>query len=229
MDDPSPQAYAHSPEPPPRPKPWVTWSIVASTVAVFLLQLEYERTEGADVVGYTLGFSSQALNDGRVWTLITYAWVHSTDLFGIFFAHVAANMITLYSFGRAVETFLGHWRYLGLYIGGAVASALTWYVCNLGGDPTVPIIGASGAVFAVLAAIGTIAPRTRITVLLFFVVPLNITLGNLALLICGAEAVQMIFGWMPEIAHSAHLGGAAFGALYVLVLRFLNRRTYFPV
>jgi membrane associated rhomboid family serine protease len=230
MDEPIPPPYAYPPEPPPRPKPWVTWTIIGTTVAVFLLQLLYVHLDGDDVVGDTLAFSAQALADGRFWTLITYAWVHAVVIFddpSLFWLHIVTNMVPLFCLGPAVEEFLGPWRYLGLYLGGAVAAALTWYFFSAGPGSDEPIVGASGAVFAVVAAIGTLAPRARVTVYLFYVLPLRMNLRTLAIVACAVEAIQLLFGWLPQIAHSAHLGGAAFGFLYVLAFRFYLRRALF--
>jgi membrane associated rhomboid family serine protease len=232
MDEPIPQPYVYSPAPPSRPKPWVTWTLIGTTVAVFLLQLLYVHLEGEDVVGDTLAFSPQALADGRIWTLITYAWVHAVVIFGdpgLFWLHIVANMVPLFCLGPALEEFLGPWRYLALYLGGAVASALTWYFFSAAPGSDEPIIGASGAVFAVIAAISTIAPRAQVTVFLFYVLPLRMNLRTLAIVACGIEAIQIMFGWMPEMAHSAHLGGAAFGFLYVLAIRLFSRRARFPI
>ncbi|MCE0497829.1 MAG: rhomboid family intramembrane serine protease [Methylacidiphilales bacterium] len=233
MDEPIPQPYAHPYFPPPRPKPWVTWTLIGTTVAVFLVQLFYvhQNADGEDVVGDTLAFSAQALADGRIWTLITYAWVHATVMFNdpsLFWLHIVTNMIPLFCLGPALEEFLGPWRYLGLYLGGAVAAALTWYFFSAGPGSDQPIVGASGAVFAVVAAIGTVAPRARVTVFLFYVLPLRMNLRTMAIVACAIEAIQLVFGWMPEIAHSAHLGGATFGFLYIIVIRFFFRRDRFP-
>jgi membrane associated rhomboid family serine protease len=214
-----------------RPVAWVTWLLVGTTVAVFVAQLVELHRLGDDVVGNTLAFSADAFAAGRWWTLLTYAWAHAVSMFGdsgYFWLHIVANMIPLICLGPALEEFLGHLRYLGLYLGGAIAAALTFYALNLnaGGEP---IIGASGAVFAVIAGVGTAAPRARVKVYLLYVIPISMTLRTLALIICGAEIAQAAFGWLPEIAHSAHLGGAVFGFLYVGAVRlaryFWNRRT----
>jgi membrane associated rhomboid family serine protease len=202
---------------------WVTWFLVGSTVAVFLAQLLELRLYHDDIVGDALAFSGPAMAEHRYWTLLSYAWVHAVAMFGdsgLFWLHIVANMIPLICLGPALEQMLGHARYLGLYLGGAIASALVWYVLNLHEDE--PIIGASGAVFAVIAAIGTAAPRVRVTVLLLYVLPIRMSMRVLALSICGVELASILFHWMPEVAHSAHLGGAAFGFLYVLAIR---RRT----
>jgi len=216
-----PQIYPY-PVPTRRPIAWVTWFLVSSTVAVFFLQLLGLHLYGDDVLGNALAFSPAAWADGRYWTLLTYAWAHAVALFGdsgLFWLHIVSNMIPLICLGPALEELLGHGRYLGLYLGGALASALVWYFFNSNGGSDEGIIGASGAVFALIAGIGTAMPRVRVTVLLFYILPLRMSMRVLALTVCGVEVASILFGWMPEIAHSAHLGGAAFGFFYVMAVR----------
>ncbi|MCE0484413.1 MAG: rhomboid family intramembrane serine protease [Methylacidiphilales bacterium] len=210
------------------PKPWVTWFIVGSTVAVFLLQLLEVHLHGRDIIGDRLAFSSEALAQHRYWTLLSYAWVHAVVIFGdpgLFWLHIVANMIPLFCLGPLLEEFLGRGYYLGLYLGGAVASAIVWLMFNSHSGPDDGIIGASGAVFAVIAAAGTAAPRVKVTVYLFYVLPLHMNLAVLAITACAVEVVQLVFGWMGEVAHSAHLGGAAFGFFYVLAYRLIFRKS----
>jgi membrane associated rhomboid family serine protease len=220
MDD-DPELVAPEESPPPRRFiAWTTYLIIASTVAVFLAQLHYSDDMGNDPLGDALAFSAQSWADGRYWTLLTYAWAHATAMFGqpgLFWLHIVANMVPLFCLGPALEDAVGHGRFLALYLGSAIVAALCWFALN--SESPEPIIGASGAVFGVIAAAGVIAPRVRIGVLLFFIIPLRTTMGILALCICAAEAVQAVFHLMPEIAHEAHLGGAAFGALFALVCR----------
>ena len=226
MVDPIPQHYPYVA--PRRPIAWVTWAIVGSTVTVFLLQLLFLHLDGDDTLGDTLAFSPDAWANHRYWTLITYAWAHAVAMFGdssLFWLHIVSNMIPLICLGPALEDMLGHWRFLGLYLGGAVAAALVWFALNASADE--PIIGASGAVFAVIAGIGTAAPGARVTVLLFYVVPLRMSMRWLAIVICGLEAAQALFHWMPDIAHSAHLGGATFGFVYVMICRRYIRDSFF--
>jgi membrane associated rhomboid family serine protease len=204
-----------------RPAAWVTWFIVGSTVAVFLLQLVALHLEGDDVVGGALAFTPDAFADHRYWTLLTYAWAHAPVILGIPGLHLIANMIPLICLGPALEEFLGAWRYLGLYLGGVIAAGLVWFVLNPDADQG--IIGASGAVFALIAAAGAVAPRASVMVYILFVLPIRMSLRVLALTACGVELAQLLFGWMPEVAHSAHLGGAAFGYLYVVTIRHFSR------
>jgi membrane associated rhomboid family serine protease len=196
---------------------------------VFLLQLFALHRYGSDVVGDTLAFGPQAVAEHRYWTVVTYAWAHAVAMFDnsdLFWLHIVSNMIPLICLGPALEEILGRWRYLGLYLGGAVASALVWYLFSSPRGSEEGIIGASGAVFALIAGIGTAAPRARVTVLLFYILPLRLSMRVLAIVVCGVEVGSIIFRWMPEVAHSAHLGGAAFGFLYVLALRKTLRNDY---
>jgi membrane associated rhomboid family serine protease len=211
-----------------RSRAWATWSIFGTTVAVFLLQLHRVHEDGNDAIGNTLAFSPEAWADGRYWTLITYAWAHAVALFGradLFWLHIVGNMIPLVCLGPALEDFLGSGKFLLLYLGGAVVSALCWFVFNPGSQEG--IIGASGAIFALIAAAGTASPGSRVVVYLFFVLPIRMSLRVLALVVCGTEVVQIFFNWMPEVAHSAHLGGAAFGFLFVMADRWLMTRRRF--
>jgi membrane associated rhomboid family serine protease len=210
-----------------RPVAWVTWSLIASIVGVFVLQLLEWHRHRDDIVGDTLAFSPEALQQHRYYTLLTYAWAHAVDLGGksnFFWLHIVTNMIPLACIGPALEEILGHLRYLGLYLGGAIFSVLVWYFFNADSDE--PIIGASGAVFAVIAGIGVALPRQRVTLLLFYVLPLRMSLSAVALTACGVEAAFIVMQYipklapysLPEVAHTAHLGGAAFGALYAWLM-----------
>jgi membrane associated rhomboid family serine protease len=85
------------------------------------------------------------------------------------------------------------------------------------------LIGASGAVFAVIAGLGTIGPRTRVTFFFAYFLPLQVTAGFVALLTFILEVFSLPFG--GSIAHSGHVGGAVFGFLYVLLFHvILGRR-----
>jgi membrane associated rhomboid family serine protease len=213
---PPPRAYI----PARRPIAWVTWFLLVSTIGVFLLQLAALHRYGEDLLGEALAFSPDALAEHRYWTVLTYAWAHAVAMFGdsgLFWLHIVANMVFLFCLGPAVEEMIGHLRFLALYLGGAIFSALCWYAFNWHSPEG--IIGASGAIFALIGAAGTMSPRARVTVYLFYVLPLRMTLGVMAAAVCGIELLQILFGWFPEIAHSAHLGGAAFGVGYVMAIR----------
>jgi len=80
--------------------------------------------------------------NGEWWRLITAAFLHASVL------HIAFNMLALWWIGAPVENYLGRTRYLGLYLVGGLAGSAGALV----NSPTIPVVGASGAIFAVLGA-----------------------------------------------------------------------------
>ena len=115
---------------------WVTWFLVGSTVAVWFWQLLGSR-RGDDVVGnearvQSPGHGRAPLLDAAHLCLGPCASdVRASRLFWL---HLATNMFPLFCLGPALERWRGPWRFLGLYLGGAVTSALVWYAC--GGNRT---------------------------------------------------------------------------------------------
>jgi len=150
---------------------------------------------------------------GFLWQPVTYMFLHG----GIF--HLLWNMLALWIFGCEVERRWGTNRFVRFYLLGGLAAALCTLLVapmsiRIAGSPT---IGASGAVLAVLAAYAVMFPDNRITLLLFFVLPLTMKAKHLAI---GYALITVLIVLSPQagtdnIAHFAHLGGLAFGYLYV--------------
>ena len=150
---------------------------------------------------------------GRYWTLLTSAFSHQA------LVHFFLNMVVLASFGPVVESAIGSRRFLGFYLFAAIVSSLAHASVSafLLGQPTLPALGASGAVSGVILLFSFMYPRASI--LLFGLVPVPALIG--ALLFVGLDVVGLIAqsegGGLP-IGHGAHLGGAATGALYYLLV-----------
>jgi len=137
--------------------------------------------------------------------------------------HLLGNMLFLWIFGNNVEDSLGHARFLVFYLaGGFAATALQTIVTLEAGsaaDATIPNVGASGAVSAVLGAYLVLLPRAGVLTLIFFVlreVPAIFFLGFWFLfqLYSGGVALEH-----PQegggVAFFAHVGGFVFGAALV--------------
>jgi membrane associated rhomboid family serine protease len=141
--------------------------------------------------------------------LVTYGLVHA-DLGHLFF-----NMLTLFFFGRVLESFytmeLGTFGFLLFYLGGLVVSILPTYLKNRR-NPNYHSLGASGAVSAVLFAYILFAPWNRIIV---FVLPMPAILY--AVLYVG-YSIYMDRAGRDNINHSAHLWGAAYGVVFTLAI-----------
>jgi membrane associated rhomboid family serine protease len=207
---------------PPR-APWMTWFLVLSICGVYVVQLLSQR-HNFDAAGTALAVGPEALARHRYWTLLTYAWAHALPLRGLpWYAgfHLATNVVPLFCLAPALERRRGPWWLLALYFGGAVASALVWLACHP--RPNDAMIGASGALFALIAAAGVMNVQLWRANFVFFELPLRLNLRLAALVLCALEAAQMAWHRLPDVAHAAHLGGAFFGACFALATLRGNR------
>ena len=136
--------------------------------------------------------------------------------------HILGNMLFLAIFGKNVEDALGHGRYLAFYIAGGFVAAMTQALMTLIGgtaaEAMVPMLGASGAIAAVLGAYFVLYPDSRIlTLVLVFPVriPAWVFLGLWFLY----QFIEANFGFFSAsangggVAFFAHVGGFLFGLL----------------
>jgi membrane associated rhomboid family serine protease len=148
-------------------------------------------------------------------TLIVAVFMHGS------IAHIAGNMLFLWIFGDNVENTLGHVRYLIFYLVCGVLASLSYVYATVlfGGDPTIPSLGASGAISGVMGAYLLLFPGRRVTVLLFrFItqVPAFVVVGLWF-------AFQLIaeLGVLGDpnsgggVAYAAHIGGFVAGLLLI--------------
>jgi membrane associated rhomboid family serine protease len=128
--------------------------------------------------------------------------------------HIAGNMLYLWIFGNNVEDRLGALPYLAFYLlGGIAASALE---LAFGPNSTVPTLGASGAIAAVLGGYIVLFPKARVKTLVFFFfitwieLPASVVLGVWFVLQL-FSGVGSVGGQMSDVAYWAHVGGFVFG------------------
>lgn len=127
-------------------------------------------------------------------------------------AHLLFNMWFLWIFGNNVEEAFGHVRYLVLYVSGGVVATLAFVLLNLGS--TVPLVGASGAIAAVLGSYAVLFPRHRILSLfgwLLLPLPAAVFLGIWFF-------AQFSLGGSTT-AWEAHVGGFVFGLTVTALFR----------
>jgi membrane associated rhomboid family serine protease len=220
---------------PTRRRPWLTLSLIAANVAVFLLwepiagtprqQFEFFVCHGAipeELTDLQPIPEVVALCGGKsvLVSILTSMFIHGGIL------HIAGNMLYLWVFGNNVEDRMGWPAFLAFYlVAGAVAAygqALT--------DPSsqVPLVGASGAIAGTLGAYLVMFPHARVLTLVpifFFLqvaeLPAWMVLGFWFVL----QAFQGVGGLAGEtggVAWFAHIGGFAFGVL--VALAFYRRR-----
>lgn len=187
----------------------VTAILLMANVAAFILKLLLEGARIFPVTHY-FSLSVYGLKHYWLWQLVTYQFLH-----GGFF-HLLFNGIAIYFFGRPMEGLLGKAVFLRLYLLGGVAGGLL----QMAGASLVPshfggeVIGASGSAFALVAAFATCYPNRPLTLLVAFILPVNIRAKYLLLL----SVAIAVFGMAipgDAIAHGAHLGGIIFGVVYM--------------
>lgn len=194
----------------------VLGKLIAFTVAVFLLQMiTVSRTETplgviqTSVAEDWLELSVPAVfRNGEVWRLLTYAFCHNR----MNLMHIAMNMLTLFFAGRMVLSVVNEREFLWFYLASAVwAGIISLLFCRFY-MPQAHILGASGAVLAVLTLAAMHYPRQE--VLLMGIIPLQ--MRWLLALYVALDVMPLLSGqWMvSDKAHTAHLGGILFGFLY---------------
>jgi membrane associated rhomboid family serine protease len=155
---------------------------------------------------------------------ITYQFRHG-DLM-----HLAGNMIFLWIFGNPVCDRMGSLNYVLFYLAGGVCAGAVFAATNEN-----PMLGASGAIAAVTAAFLVLYPRVHITLLIWFFIITTIRLPAMILIVFKIILWDNIIspgfnrGLYANVAHSAHLGGYAFGflvALLMLAARALPRHQF---
>lgn len=160
-------------------------------------------------------------SDKQVYLAILYSmFLHGGLL------HIAGNMLFLWIFGNNIEDRMGYIAYLAFYLLGGLAAAAAHILVQP--DSTVPIIGASGAIAAVMGAYMVLFPNVRIrSVLIFFFI-----------LIRDIQAKWLLGFWFvlqfftnpsSGVAWVAHVGGFVFGAAVALVLRDRLRPDPVPI
>jgi membrane associated rhomboid family serine protease len=191
----------------------------------------------ANVVVYILcwlaGNSNQELNDRiygylsidavffkehplQIWRLITAGFMHAPawgSHTGPGVIHIAFNMFGLWMFGRFVEQRYGAKEFLRFYLLAIIVSSLSYAsYCFLVGGPRIGY-GASGGVVAVVILYCFLYPKTKL--LLMMIIPVDAWI--VGLMYVGYDiylAVKSSIGEPSGIGWQAHLGGAAFAALY---------------
>lgn len=153
----------------------------------------------------------------QIWRYATYMFLHHPgNVFHIFF-----NMFALWMFGSDMEDHFGSRRFLHYYFFTGIGAGLSVMLIDVfTGRPSF-VIGASGAVFGILLAFGIVYAERVITLLIFFVLPVSMKAKHFVIIF---GVLEFLFGVSARtegpgtgggVAHFAHLGGMAFGYLFL--------------
>ncbi|MCC7013534.1 MAG: rhomboid family intramembrane serine protease [Planctomycetes bacterium] len=184
--------------------PVVKWLLIANIGlgVLFLLTL---RSEFAGQVHDLLALDSERWRARAplvpLWELVTFGFLHSR----VDPTHVLFNMLGLFFFGTAMEARLGSRRFAWFYLAAIVVPAVLQLTASLLFHWPVLVVGASGAVLALVVALATLEPRARV---IFILVPLK--LWVLATIYVALDVIGLV-AQTGNAAHLVHLGGAALG------------------
>jgi membrane associated rhomboid family serine protease len=220
-------------------RPFVTLALIALNVAIFFAVQPPANDPDAERFAYeyaaipceltsndpltsreintgrcTPGTNTVPTDDGEVFPdkIIPLSVVSSMFLHGDLL-HIAFNMWSLWIFGNNVEEAFGRAGYLAMYLAGGVLATLGYTALNQ--ESTIPLVGASGAIAAVMGAYLILFPTHRILslVVVFFVaVPAALFIG---IWFIGQFSVDP----SSNVAWEAHVAGFVFGVVIALVLR----------
>lgn len=154
-------------------------------------------------------FSSNLLDaPWNVYQVLTYGFAHMSMSTPRSIFHIFGNMLVLWMLGRMVEDKYGRYEFLYLFLAGIIFSGIVWGLINLGSQAS--MVGASGSVTAVVVLFALTFPHQK--VYLFGV--LEIPGWVVGVLVVGQDFILALINPGDRVAYEAHLGGAAFGAMY---------------
>jgi len=195
-----------------------------ATAAIILLNLVMFGFELAGGESFVARWSvvPAHLSAGQDWiTVLTAMFMHAS------WSHIIGNMIFLWAFGPEIEDALGRFGYLVFYLLGGVAAMLAQVAANP--QSSVPNLGASGAIAAVMGAFLVAFPADRIRSLLVIFVFVRVRLIPAALFIGVWFLTQLVnvgaVAQLPAggVAYLAHVGGFLFGAVTMRMLEATGR------
>jgi len=183
--------------------------LVIINFAVFVVQLLFreQRPDGMlDPVG-----SIFALHEGwfrepwMVFQLVTYGFLHSVGNF----RHILGNMFMLWMFGRHIEEKYGSKEFLAIYLVSVVFAGVAWNITALLTPGPSLVLGASGAVSAILLLFIFNYPHVTLHLMFLFPIPAWV----LGVIIVGSDVIGS-FTSGSNVAFTCHLGGFLFAYLY---------------
>lgn len=187
----------------PRSAPYVTYSIIAVTVACYVLQIASVSrfgyaipNIGMDWLEYYGARINEAILAGELWRFLTPALLHGN------LPHIAFNMYALLSFGTALERYFGHGRFLLLYVLSAFAGNVASFLFSPGYS-----VGASTAIFGLLGAEAVFLIQNRKV----FPGQFRSAIGNIIFI---AAINLFVIGSLPGIDNWGHIGGLLGGLMF---------------
>jgi len=188
----------------------VLTKLLIANVAVYICQHVFISLFRTDFFQRTFSLSFANLSEFKVWTFITYGFLHDTGSL----LHILFNLLGLFFIGRILEPIVGSRSFAVFYFAAILMGGLIWLSTGAlsGAYLHSQLMGASAGVLALLMYFCLLFPDRMMTVLLFFVIPVQLKPKWIMWFILITEGVGLLQelsggGSFLGIAHSAHLGG----------------------
>ena len=197
----------------PRRFPPFTMSLIALNVVVFIFQQWMEDHSKFPFDDY-FALSRGGMGHGYFWQLLSFQLLHGGWI------HLLLNCWGIFVFAPPLEGALGRTRLATTYfLSGVAGGMLQILAAMLLKEPIGhQVVGASAGVFGLVAAFTQLFPEARMTVLLFFVIPVRMTANRLLTVAAVITVVGMVSpNWLlgAHVAHAAHLGGLIAGLIFI--------------
>ncbi|ORX52388.1 rhomboid-domain-containing protein [Hesseltinella vesiculosa] len=142
-------------------------------------------------------------------TLVTSCFSHKEGL------HLAFNMVGLWSFGGLMHDYLGREQFLAMYLSTGIGANMVSHTMSLAlrhSRPLLPSLGASGALYGLLAGTAYLQPNASVSLIFLPMVPIK--LGYALPAMMGFDLAGILLKW-KMFDHFAHLAGASIGLGYM--------------
>ena len=198
--------------------PLITALIILMNILVFLLELMHGE---AFIIRWSF-IPSEIASGRHLLTVLTAMFIHGGIL------HIAGNMVYLWAFGPEIEDVMGRVLYPVFYLSGGLLA--TFAQVAMSPASSIPILGASGAIAAVMGAFLITFPHDRIRTILFLgwfvtvsLVPAIILVGFWFLLQLFSEVGSLVHRQTGGVAYMAHIGGFVFGMVSVHLFTHIRK------
>ena len=184
-----------------------TLYIIAANILFFAVSYRFP------ILKAYMALNPVAVLSGYLWQPVTYMFAHA-DL-----THLFVNMLGLFFFGTQVERSIGSKEFLLFYfLTGALAGLASFGIYVATGAWYTTLLGASGALFAVLLAFAIVNPEAQIY--LYGLIPIRAPVMVIGY--AGIEVASQLFSFRNSVAHLTHLAGFLWAWLYFLARFGIN-------
>lgn len=198
-------------------KPWLSYGLIAINILIFIYMILLPEGGIRSIYNQFATTPTEIMNGQEYYTLMTNMFLHGGIL------HLAGNMLFMWIFADNIEILLGKVFFIIFYLAGGIFASIAHVLTNM--DSNIASLGASGALAAVMGAYLIFFPKSKVKVLVIYLLR-NVHIS--AVWFLGAWFAMQLFSSVSNIgsdpneggtAWMAHVGGFVFGVAVAFVLK----------